>query len=107
MSSTPDTVLDVGCGFGGTTRMLGKAFPKALVKGITLSPEQVKRATELAIDQEVNNVKFCVQDALQMNQIKDESMDLVWASECGEHMSDKQKWIDEMTRVFFFILSFF
>ena len=37
LKDTPESVLDVGCGFGGTTRMLAKAFPTADVKGITLS----------------------------------------------------------------------
>lgn len=37
-------------------------------------------------------------DALAMN-FPDNSFDLVWACESGEHMPDKKKYIDEMTRV--------
>ena len=37
-------------------------------------------------------------DALAMT-FEDNTFDLVWACESGEHMPDKQKYIDEMTRV--------
>jgi SAM-dependent methyltransferase len=39
-----------------------------------------------------------VMDALAM-QLEDNSFDLVWACESGEHMPDKAKYVQEMTRV--------
>jgi SAM-dependent methyltransferase len=39
-----------------------------------------------------------VMDALQM-QFPDDSFDLVWACESGEHMPDKKAYVEEMTRV--------
>ena len=92
-------VLDVGCGVGGTSRYLAKSFgPKAKVTGITLSPNQVKRAKELAAEQNVLNADFCVMNALEM-EFPDNSFDIVWACESGEHMPDKKKYIGEMMRV--------
>lgn len=44
------------------------------------------------------NAKFQVTNALDMT-FEDESFDLVWACESGEHMPDKGKYIEEMTRV--------
>mmetsp|Transcript_1765 Transcript_1765/g.2549 ORF Transcript_1765/g.2549 Transcript_1765/m.2549 type:complete len:401 (-) Transcript_1765:128-1330(-) len=92
-------VLDVGCGVGGTSRYLAKNLgPKASVTGITLSPNQVKRATELASEQGVDNAKFTVMNALEM-EFEDNSFDIVWACESGEHMPDKEAYINEMMRV--------
>lgn len=59
---------------------------------------QVNRASTLAKQQGVGNVQFQVQDALDMT-FPDNSFDLVWACESGEHMPDKKKYIEEMTRV--------
>lgn len=39
-----------------------------------------------------------VMDALKMG-FEDESFDLVWACESGEHMPDKKKYVEEMSRV--------
>jgi MPBQ/MSBQ methyltransferase len=92
-------VLDVGCGFGGTSRYLARALgPDAEVTAITLSPRQVERATELAEEQNTPNAKFMVQDALAMD-FPDNSFDIVWACESGEHMPDKKAYIDQMMRV--------
>lgn len=92
-------VLDVGCGFGGTSRYLAKKLgPKSSVTGITLSPRQVERGTELAIEQGVPNAKFQVTNALNMT-FEDNSFDIVWACESGEHMPDKELYINEMMRV--------
>jgi len=91
-------ILDVGCGIGGTSRILAKQFPHAEVIGITLSQDQAKRAQKLAEDQGLNNVRFEVMDALNMT-FPDNSFDLVWACESGEHMPDKAAYVNEMSRV--------
>lgn len=93
-------VLDVGCGVGGTSRYLAKALDGAHVTGITLSPRQVARAQELAVAQGVaNQTHFQVLNALDMVAFEDNTFDVVWACESGEHMPDKQKYISEMMRV--------
>jgi MPBQ/MSBQ methyltransferase len=95
----PAKVLDVGCGIGGTTRFLANKFgTDTQVSGITLSQVQVDRATALAKERGVTNADFQVMDALDMD-FADNSFDVVWACESGEHMPDKKKYIEEMTRV--------
>jgi len=94
----PKNILDVGCGIGGTSRYLAKKFPDAKVTGITISEMQVKRATELAKEQGLGNVEFKLVNALDMS-FEDNQFDLVWGCESGEHMPDKKKYVEEMTRV--------
>jgi len=95
----PAKVLDVGCGIGGTSRHLAKTFGSGTqVTGITLSPKQVKRATELAKEQNLPNASFRVMNALEM-EFPADTFDMVWACESGEHMPDKKKYVEEMVRV--------
>ena len=89
------TVLDVGCGIGGSSRILAKEY-EFEVTGVTISPKQVQRATELT-SQGVT-AKFQVDDALALS-FPDNSFDVVWSIEAGPHMPDKAKYSSEMMRV--------
>lgn len=94
----PTSILDVGCGIGGSTLYLAEKF-HATATGITLSPVQAQRAKERAdvvnLSQSTN---FIVANALEMP-FADESFDLVWSLESGEHMPNKQKFLQECYRV--------
>ncbi len=57
-------ILDVGCGIGGSSRILAKYYGFN-VTGITISPAQVKRARELT--HTGLNCNFQVMDALDLN----------------------------------------
>ncbi|CEM04269.1 unnamed protein product [Vitrella brassicaformis CCMP3155] len=96
----PKDTLDLGCGIGGTARILAKAFgPQSRILGIAISPNQIARANELATEQGVSDsCKFMVMDGMKMT-VPDNTFDFVWVCESTEHMPDKQKAIQEMTRV--------
>ena len=70
-------ILDVGCGIGGSSRILAK-FYGFNVTGITISPAQVKRARELT--PHGLNCNFQVMDALDLK-FEDGSFDAVWSVE--------------------------
>ena len=88
-------VLDVGCGIGGSARILAQDYGLDVV-GISISPAQVARATALTPDG--LNCRFAVMDALDL-QLSDQSFDGVWSVEAGPHMPNKQKYADELLRV--------
>ena len=72
---------------------------KASGVGITLSPVQVARANALSAEQGLGDRhQFEVADALAMP-FADDSFDLVWSMESGEHMPDKRQFVSELARV--------
>jgi MPBQ/MSBQ methyltransferase len=89
------TVLDVGCGIGGSSRILARDYGFN-VTGITISPEQVKRAQELTKPE--IPAKFQVDDAMNLS-FPDGSFDVVWCIEAGPHMPDKAVFAKELLRV--------
>lgn len=94
----PRTVVDVGCGIGGSVRYLAKKY-NANVKAITLSPIQAQRGTAITADQGLSkSVNFQVADA-QKQPFSDGEFDLVWSMDSGEHMPDKRKFMQELARV--------
>ena len=97
-NTTFKSILDVGCGIGGSSLYLAEKF-QAEVTGVTLSSIQANRATERAkVANLSEKTNFQVADALSLP-FADNSYDLVWSLESGEHMPDKSKFIQECQRV--------
>lgn len=89
------TVLDVGCGIGGSSRILAKDYGFE-VTGVTISPRQVNRAQQLT--PEGVSAQFRVDDAMALS-YPDECFDVVWSIEAGPHMPDKAIFAKELMRV--------
>lgn len=93
-----ENILDVGCGIGGSSLYLAEKF-HARATGITLSPVQAARAKERAQELGLSSrTHFQVADAQAMP-FSDNSFDLVWSLESGEHMPNKIQFIQECLRV--------
>lgn len=92
------SMVDVGCGIGGSSRHIARKFG-AKASGITLSPKQAARANEITAQAGLaDTVSFQVADALSQP-FADNSFDLVWSLESGEHMPEKRKFVGELARV--------
>ncbi|NJO71401.1 MAG: methyltransferase domain-containing protein [Oscillatoriales cyanobacterium RM1_1_9] len=89
------TVLDVGCGIGGSSRILARDYGFK-VTGVTISPQQVERAKELTSEE--LDAQFQVDDAMNLS-FEADSFDVVWCIEAGPHMPDKAVFAQELLRV--------
>ncbi len=97
-ANNANNILDVGCGIGGSGLYLSEKF-NSHVTGISLSPVQVSRAKERAEEANLSDkAEFLVANALEMP-FEDNTFDLVWSLESGEHMPDKEKFLQECYRV--------
>jgi tocopherol O-methyltransferase len=98
--NSPETpkIIDIGCGIGGSSLYLAEKLHGEVV-GITLSPVQANRAQERAATAGLSNrAIFKVANALDIP-YPDNTFDLVWTLESGEHMPDKDKFLQECYRV--------
>jgi tocopherol O-methyltransferase len=78
-------ILDIGCGFGGTSLYLSRHYAAATT-GITISEVQVKMAQEAAA-REGSSARFCKMDAEAM--AFDEPFDVLWSMESISHYQDR------------------
>ncbi|HUW42055.1 MAG TPA: methyltransferase domain-containing protein [Rectinemataceae bacterium] len=89
------TVLDLGCGIGGSSRILARDYGFS-VTGVTISPGQARRARELT--PEGLPARFLVGDAMALD-FPDASFGAVWSVEAEPHMPDKARFAFELMRV--------
>src|SRR5260370_14374422 len=80
-------ILDVGCGFGGSSVYLAKKYG-AEATGITISPIQVEMARKAAAAEGVN-AKFLLMDAEEMR--FEQTFDVLWSVESISHYLQKGK----------------
>ena len=80
-------VLDIGCGYGGSSLYLAKKYG-AIPTGITISPVQVEMANRAAAMQKLN-ATFLLMDAEVLHFT--EPFDLLWSVESISHYQDPAK----------------
>jgi tocopherol O-methyltransferase len=83
-------ILDLGCGVGGSSRLLAKWFD-AEVLGLTLSEVQAENARKYTQQAGLQNqIEFRVQDMMTLTAEADGLFDLIWSMESAEHIADKK-----------------
>lgn len=91
-------VLDVGSGPGTITLDVARAVAPGEVVGIDSSAAVVERASGLAADEGVENVRFATGDAYALD-FEDDSFDVVHAHQLLHHLGDPVAALAEMRRV--------
>jgi ubiquinone/menaquinone biosynthesis C-methylase UbiE len=92
---TKKKILDVGCGTGAITADLASLTSSEVI-GLDIDPEKLKQAEILLSD--LPNVTLMEGDVLNLP-FEDETFDLVVFNILLMYIKDKQKAVDEMTRV--------
>ena len=93
-----DTVLDAGCGVGGSPIWLAKHIGCNAI-GISITPWQIARAEQNAQDYDVaDKTRFIVGDFAEVP-LADEEVTVFWGLESIVHAEDKQAVLDEAFRV--------
>jgi len=80
-------VLDIGCGFGGSSLYLARNY-KARVTGITISPVQVEMARKAAAAAQLD-AQFLLMDAEALDFVQ--PFDVLWSIESISHYHDRRK----------------
>jgi tocopherol O-methyltransferase len=83
---TGSSVLDIGCGFGGSSLYLAQKY-KVRATGITISPVQVEMAKKAAIAAKLD-AQFLLMDAEALN--FSQQFDLLWSVEAVSHCHDRR-----------------
>ena len=91
-------ILDVGCGFGGTTAHLNERLSGCKLVGLNVDPRQLDRARELVRPRAGNSVEFVEGDACSMP-FEADRFDVVLAVECVFHFPNRKTFFREVERV--------
>ena len=93
-----DTVLDAGCGVGGSSIWLAKNIGCKAI-GISLNANQVEKATTQALHEGVQHLASFQQRDYTSTGFTNASFTVVWAVESVCHVPDKSDFIKEAFRL--------
>lgn len=92
------SVLDVGCGFGGTIASLNEQFNDLNLVGLNIDNRQLERAKKTVKAQRNNTIRFEEGNASELP-FPERSFDVVLAVECIFHFPDRRQFFQEALRV--------
>jgi len=92
------SVLDVGCGFGGTVAHINEHYTGMKLAGLNLDERQLRRARQTVKPLADNSIEFLQGNACALP-FADQSFDVVLAVECIFHFPDRRQFFNEAWRV--------
>jgi ubiquinone/menaquinone biosynthesis C-methylase UbiE len=92
------SILDVGCGFGGTIASLNEQFSQMMLTGVNIDARQLERARQRVVARAENTIDFIEGSASQLP-FPDQVFDVVLAVECIFHFPDRHQFFQEAYRV--------
>jgi len=93
-----ETVLDVGCGFGGTIANLNERFSGLSLTGLNVDARQLEIARGRVEGKNGNSIEFVHGDAVELP-FEEDRFDVLLAVECIFHFSSREAFFREAHRV--------
>ncbi len=92
------SILDAGCGFGGTVASINERHEDVTLVGVNIDERQLERAREQVVERPGNVVRFVLGDACELP-FANASFDNVLAVECIMHFPDRFRFMQDARRV--------
>ncbi|HKY95500.1 MAG TPA: methyltransferase domain-containing protein, partial [Kiloniellales bacterium] len=92
------SVLDAGCGFGGTVAHMNERYSEMKLTGLNIDPRQLERARAKVVARPGNEIEFVEGDACKMP-FADQRFDAAMAVECIFHFPSRKAFFEEARRV--------
>ena len=93
-----DSVLDVGCGLGGTLASLNDRYDNVALHGLNIDQRQLDYAKGYITPRAGNTLSLTLGDACDMP-FEDNSFDVITALECAFHFDSRERFLAEVARV--------
>ena len=93
------SVLEIGCGNGVQTYYIFQKYKPAHITGVDLNPGNIAIAKQNETLQDKKFIKFSVDDAQALRNIKSNSIDVVLNIESAFHYPNKEAFLKEIHRV--------
>ncbi len=93
-----DSVLDVGCGLGGTLASLNERYSDVQLTGLNIDQRQLDYADNYITPTSSNTLTLTLGDACDMP-FEDNSFDVVTALECAFHFDSRERFLAQVARV--------